>query len=243
VAIHTQEERIETSVLPVASSLRRRITLSALATAACLFGGMLVALSIAIAVSSLPMHVPNQTLNLISVTLLIGMLFAAGAAWGTTIAKIHSSINLRRNTYAGALSFAPATVLAGLALSLLERVIVEGGQGPDLPIHAVFTILFVPAVFFIAGTGGLAIGLAEKNPRLGLQLATRGGLSAALAFLMIDLVMDALGYRVGAPGAAERATMLTVMMAGNLAAALAGGGTLGYQLSRYFQRIRVNLGQ
>jgi hypothetical protein len=243
MAVHTQEERIETSALPVVSSLRRRTILSALATAACLFGGMLVALSIAIAVSNLPMHAPNQTLNLISVILLIGMLFAAGAAWGSAMAKIHSSINMRRMTYAGALSFAPAIVLAGLALSVLERVIVEGGEGPDLPVHQVFTLLFVPAAFSVAATGGLALGLAERNLRLGIQLAAGGGLSAALAFLLIDLLMDSFGYRVGAPGAAERATMLTVMMAGNLAAALAGGGTLGYQLSRYYQRNRVNLGQ
>jgi hypothetical protein len=217
--------------------------LSALATGACLFGGLLVALVAGIAVSNLPMHVPEQTLNMVSVVLLVGMLFAAGAAWGTAMAKIHSSTNKRRMTYAGALSFAPALVLAGLGLSVLERAVVEGGQGPALPVHVVFTILFVPAVFFIAGTGGLALGVAERNLRLGLRLGAGGGLTAALAFLLVDLLMDALGWRVGAPGAAERATMLTVMMAGNLAAALAGGGTLGYQLSRYFQRIRVNLGQ
>ncbi len=132
-------------------------------------------------------------------------------------------------------------MLAGLTLAALERAIVERGQGPDLPVHIVFTILFVPAAFFIAGAGGLALGLAERNLRLGLQLAVGGGLSAAIAFLLVNLLMDALGWRVGAPGAAERATMLTVMMAGNLAAALAGGGILGYQLSRYFQRNTVDL--
>jgi hypothetical protein len=50
------------------------------------------------------------------------------------------------------------------------------------------------------------------------------------AFLLVNLVMYQLGYKVGAPGAAERATMLTVMMAGSLGAALAGGAAIGVLL-------------
>lgn len=243
MAVHTQEERIDIPSLPSAMTVRRQILFSALATAGCLFGGLLVGFAIAIAVSNLPMHIPNQTLNFISMMLLLSILFFAGAAWGFAIAKIFSSENKRRMIWAGALSFSPALLLAGLMLATLERAIVERGQGPDLPVYIVFTILFVPAAFFIAGAGGLALGLAERNLRLGLRLAAGAGLSAALGFLLINLLMDALGWRVGAPGAAERATMLTVMMTGNLAAALAGGGILGYQLSRYFQRNTVDLVQ
>ncbi len=241
MAVHTQEKRIETPILPSAMTVRRQILFSALATTACLFGGLLVAFTVAIAVSNLPMHIPNQTLNFISLVLLISILFFAGAAWGFAMAKISSTGNKRRMIWAGALSFSPALVLAGLTLATLEKAVVERGQGPDLPVHIVFTILFVPAAFFIAGAGGLALGLAERNLRLGLRLAIGGGLSAAIAFLLVNLLMDALGWRVGAPGAAERATMLTVTMAGNLAAALAGGGILGYQLSRYFQSNTVDL--
>ncbi len=243
MAVHAQEERIETPSLPSAITMRRQILFSALATAACLFGGLLVGFAIAIAVSNLPMHIPNQTLNIISMMLLLSTLFIAGAAWGFAMAKIFSTQNKKRMIWAGALTFSPALLLAGLTLGTLERAIVEGGQGPDLPVHIVFTLLFVPAAFFVAGAGGLALGLAEHNLRLGLRLAAWSGLSAALGFLLVDLLMDALGWRVGAPGAAERATMLTVMMAGNLAAALAGGGILGYQLSRYFQRNTVDLVQ
>jgi len=242
MAVHSQEEKTENIALPIAIHLRRTVFLSSLTTAACLFGGMLAALSFAIAISNLPMHVPEQTINLFAVGLLVGILFVSGALWGRTLARIFASDNKRRMVWAGALSFAPALVLAGLMLAALERAIVERGQGPDLPVHQVFTLLFVPASLLVAATGGLALGLAEKNVRLALRMAAYGGVSAAIAFLLVDLLMDALGRRVGAPGAAERATMLTVMMAGNLAAALAGGGALGYQLSRYFQRIRVNLG-
>jgi hypothetical protein len=44
--------------------------------------------------------------------------------------------------------------------------------------------------------------------------------------------MEGAGWVVGAPRAAERFTMLTVMFVGNLAAALAGGALLGWQLHR-----------
>jgi hypothetical protein len=42
--------------------------------------------------------------------------------------------------------------------------------------------------------------------------------------------MEALGWQVGGPNAAARATMLTVMFAGNAGAALIGGAWLGWRL-------------
>lgn len=56
-------------------------------------------------------------------------------------------------------------------------------------------------------------------------------LVALFGCLLINLVMEALGWVASAPGAAERATMLTVMFAGVLGAAVAGGGLLGWQLA------------
>ncbi len=109
----------------------------------------------------------------------------------------------------------------------------ERGGGPDLPVHQVFTLLFVPAAFLVAGMGGLALGLAQGDRALALRGFLSSGFTAALAFLVVDLIMDALGWRVGAPGAAARTTMLTVMMSGSLAAALAGGAATGYLLRRW----------
>jgi len=51
--------------------------------------------------------------------------------------------------------------------------------------------------------------------------------------------MESLGWIVGAPNAAARATMLTVMSLGNIAAALAGGAVLGRSLSRLRNRPRM----
>ena len=44
--------------------------------------------------------------------------------------------------------------------------------------------------------------------------------------------MEALGWQIGGPGAAERATMLTVLFVSNLGAALAGGAVLGLTLTQ-----------
>jgi hypothetical protein len=63
-------------------------------------------------------------------------------------------------------------------------------------------------------------------------LALRVGLTAALAFLAINLGMEVLGWQVGGPGAEERATMLTVLLVSNLGAALAGGAVLGLTLAQ-----------
>ena len=58
------------------------------------------------------------------------------------------------------------------------------------------------------------------------------GLTASLSFLIVDLVLDSVGMRVGAPRAVEHSTMLTVAFLGSTAAALSAGGILGPFLSR-----------
>ena len=82
------------------------------------------------------------------------------------------------------------------------------------------------------GAGGLALGIALCSWSLAARLASYGWLAAGLAFLAADLTMDALGLRVGAPGAAERATMITVLLVSSLGAALAGGAAIGLLLSQ-----------
>jgi hypothetical protein len=63
-------------------------------------------------------------------------------------------------------------------------------------------------------------------------MAVRVGLASAAAFLVINLAMEAAGWVVGAPRAAERFTMLSVMFAGMIGAALTGGSVLGWTLAK-----------
>jgi hypothetical protein len=63
-------------------------------------------------------------------------------------------------------------------------------------------------------------------------MAVRIGVSSGSVSLAVNLGMEALGWQVGRPGAAERATMLTVLFVSNLGAALAGGAMLGMTLAQ-----------
>ena len=125
-----------------------------------LVGGMLAGLLAGFAVNGLLMHVSEQTKNLLSALLVMAIITAAGAGWGLAMARLTGVSESRSMTWAGALSFSPSILAAGIALSLLEGAIVERGGGSDLPVHQVFSLLFVPATFFVAGIGGLAMGLA-----------------------------------------------------------------------------------
>ena len=101
-----------------------------------------------------------------------------------------------------------------------------------VPVHNIFTMLFVPATFLVAMVGGSVILLVTGNRANWFRSAVITGLAASLSFLIMDLLLDSLGMRVGAPRAAERFTMLTVAFLGSTAAAFSGGAILGLLLSK-----------
>src|SRR5439155_17371379 len=115
-----------------------------------------------------------------------------------------------------------------LTLGLLEDLIVGQQRGPQLPIHNVFTLLFGPAAAILAGASGAALGFGMRDRATAGRLAWMCAISGGCAFLVVNLTLDGLGWRVGAPGAAARSTMLATALLGNLAAALAGGSVIGW---------------
>ena len=136
---------------------------------------------------------------------------------------------------AGILGFVPITLLLGMVLQLIEPIAVER-FGDQVPIHRLFTVLFVPTAGLIAGVGSLALGLGLRDRQLARILAWRAGIAAALAFLIVNLLMEAVGWRVGAPRAAERFTMLTVMFVSDLASAILAGAVMGVTFTQQAQR-------
>src|SRR6266540_2152094 len=95
-------------------------------------------------------------------------------------------------------------------------------RGARLPVSG---LLAVSIVSVAAGWWGRNMARLTD-----LGLAVRAGLSGGVAFLIIDLLMDALGWRVGGLHAGERATMVMVTTSGTIGAALAAGGALGRRL-------------
>lgn len=149
-----------------------------------------------------------------------------GWLWGAAMGRFARSGAKRRAGLAGLLGFGPITLALAMGLSLLEPVLVAN-YGNVIPIHRLFTMLFVTAAFLIAGVSTWALGRVLAQPRL----AWRTGITAAGTFLAVNLIMEAGGWVVGGPGAAERATMLVVMISSNLIAAITAGGVLGLALA------------
>jgi hypothetical protein len=206
----------------------------AILTVITLFGGLLVGL----AAGSITFHfIPGSSVTnvnpghaaIAAVPALIGFL-AGGAAWGMAMGRLAGAAGSRRLAWAGLLGFGPLAIILAAGLSFAEPPLVAR-YGASTGIHRIFTLLFVPTAFLIAGVSAGALGLGLRDKTLAFSLFWRVGLTAAFTFLLINLAMEAAGWVVGAPGAAERATMLTVMAAGNLGAALAGGGVLGWLLA------------
>src|SRR4029453_9621895 len=105
------------------------------------------------------------------------------------------------------------------------------GAQSGLEIHDVYTLLFVPATFLVVAAGSFALGLGLGDARFGLSLALRSGLPAMVAFLVISRLMDALGWRVGGPNAAARATMVVVTLISMVGTAVVAGAVIGSRLT------------
>ena len=213
--------------------------LGALYTILALFGGLLLGVVVGnVVFELLPGH-SVTSLNPVHVVVAalpaLGGLLGGSAVWGLLMGRLADADNKRRMALAGALGFAPITLALGILLQILEPIAVRQ-LGVQFPIHRLFTFFFVPTAFLIAGVSAGAIGLGLRDKALARQLAWRIGLAAAVAFLSLNLLMESFGWQVGAPDAAKRFTMLTVLFVGNLGAALAGGGMIGFDLSRRTQK-------
>ena len=205
-------------------------------TVATLFGGLIAGMLVGNGVFSIlpgsSVMDPRIQYALIAAVPTLIIFGVGSAAWGRAMAKVAGVPPTRRMAWAGLLGFAPITILLAFSLLGLEPIAVER-FGETIPIHRLFTLLFVPTAFIISAVSAWAIGMGLRDKSLSRSLAWRVGLTGGAAFLVVNVIMESAGWVVGAPGAAERATMITVMSLGNLAAALCGGAVLGLQLGRY----------
>ncbi len=154
-----------------------------------------------------------------------------GALWGRALAGISGYGEGRDLMLAGSLSYGPGVILAVFGLGQLEKLFVEQGQS-DLPIHVLFEILFTCAMFVVPALNGLANGIALRSGRSAAILAVLGGVAGGLGFLIPTLILDLLGRRVGGPGAAQTATMLTNALVGIMFGTAAAGAVMALQLKR-----------
>lgn len=206
---------ISASVAPRAPSLIR-LALPGLLLPASLVGAGVMAVVLQPLMALLPDDIAHVTqFPIIGLALCI-----FGGLWARALAR-HASPGKRRSMiWAGAISHVTLVFLAGVVLGLLEENLVQAGNSP-LPLHQLFTALFVPATALVCAGMSAAIGLAAGGGRQASRLAWRGALAGAAAFLVANVIQDLLGRRVGGPNAAETATMITVMFFSSIFAALA----------------------
>ena len=213
---------------------------SALTTALTLIGGVLLGgVAGAMVNERLPGHQGDPVNIALSLIAAAGGLVVGGAAWGWSMSRITGAGAGGRMTWAGVLGFAPAVVLAFAGLTLGEYLFVEQRILGLLPIHNIFTMLFTPAAALVTGAGGFALCIGAGRPARAVTLAAICALGGGIAFLTVNLTMDMLGWRVGAPGAEQRATMITTALLGNTAAALVGGALVGSGLLRREVRLQA----
>jgi hypothetical protein len=111
----------------------------------------------------------------------------------------------------------------------------EGFLAPtstNIPMHVRFGIILTMAVLCVTVSTGLLLGVVLMNWKASLILASSTGVAAVLASLAIIFILGELGIRVGSGNAA----MPKVTAAATMAAALAGGATLGVMFRCYVQK-------
>jgi len=196
-----------------------------------LVGGIVVAIAVGSAIDALITHHWFLGGRILAGSAALTIFFGAARSWGRRMAELTGGDRERAGRQAALFVGIPLIVVGG-GLAPLEPVAVRIAAGWGLPIHAAYLGLFVPATFIVAALGSFGLGRGLRDNQFGLRLASGAAPAAAVAFLFIASLMYVLGWRIGEPGAARRATMLVVSALSVAAAALAAGWALAMKLEK-----------
>jgi hypothetical protein len=170
----------------------------------------------------------------IAIVIALGLI--CGGLWGGAIARLAGTGRDWVMRSAGAFSIIPPILFdVWLLITLDEKGVLRRWGVEDWPTHNQYTLVFVTSAFIVAAVGGLALGLAATNWRTAARIAVLTGLGAAASYLLVNVGMDLIGYRVGAPRPGIRPDlppMPVVTLLGMLAGSSVGGGILGWLLSK-----------
>jgi hypothetical protein len=88
--------------------------------------------------------------------------FIGGAVWGVLMSRLAQASQWQRMALAGGLGFAPISIGLAIALQVIEPIVLRE-YGDWLPLHRLFTVLFVPTAFMIAGVSAWSLGLGLRD--------------------------------------------------------------------------------
>ena len=158
--------------------------------------------------------------RIVGVVLILLGLGMIGALWSRALTKVAKVPHTRRLLLATAAVNALGTIALVMVLGALEEDLVENGN-TTLTLHNLYTLLFVSAALISGAVMGATVGYCVGGAQMALRLMWRGALACAAAYLVLNVLQDVLGRRVGGPNAAETATMITVTLVCNIGSAMA----------------------
>ena len=172
----------------------------------------------------------------IPVQLIVGLLISlcGGGLWGLGIARLMNA-EAKSMVKACALSWAATgftfAIALGFSLGQINKIISR------LPhcchsTHYFFLSIFVPVIGIVTAINAYVVtrklGFKELKKSVGLY----PGVAAALGFLAVGLILlYGFGWEVGRP-VPGRYAMLLLLLICNIGAAMVGGASLGWMLSR-----------
>jgi hypothetical protein len=205
-------------------------------TARDILGGLILAVSVGGSIDTLHAVLPIFVSRGLAIVAGVVVIFGAIRIWTRDMARIARGPETTVIGRGGALALTALIGATGVTLGLAEPFAVSRGALFDLRIDQVYTLLFVPATLLISTAGAFLIGRTVGDAGFATRLAVSSGIVSAAAFLAVDLFMDAIGWRVGAPGAGQRATMIVVTTLGVAIAGITAGGVIGAFLARSSSR-------
>lgn len=165
---------------------------------------------------------------------------AGGSLWARSVIKSVAHIKAWRPALISGTTFGLMVFVSGYSLELIEQELFRRDLLNAPGVHLQFLALFGAAIASVVGLTGFVMTL----PVAGLGQATRiGGLAVVVslaAFISIDSVMSALGWRVGHIDFPDRPTMTTVTAVALLASALTAGTSIGVLVERACSRRVAN---
>jgi hypothetical protein len=166
---------------------------------------------------------------------LLFLAMGAGAGVGGTLwARSILNVRLNGSVWAAALrpgiAFGALIFISAYGLELIERNLFYSNRLHAPGIHLQFLGLFGIAISLVAGITATLLAAQVLDKRQALRHGLVTGLVCAALFIAVDLLMFALGWRVGHPDFPERDTMLTVMSIGLSMVLVAGGTQTGVRI-------------
>ncbi|MDX1436555.1 MAG: hypothetical protein R3335_07080 [Anaerolineales bacterium] len=150
-----------------------------------------------------------------------------GTLWARAVLRATSLENTMQPAAITGITYGFLVVLLGYGLELIEQSLFRRNLLNAPGAHTQFLLLFTAAILLVVGITSLVLTIRVLSPTNAVLYSVAAAILGALLFAAVDLLMYALGWRVGDLDQPDRSTMLTVTGLGLLVAVLGSGTAVG----------------